>query len=64
MLVVVVLVSRQMRKVRELLENERRLRRQACPGVALSRRLVERAGERIEKLRQTMRKPQGGRGSK
>jgi len=42
-------VSRQMRKVRVLLENERHLRR-----------LVERAEERIKKLRQTMHKPQGG----
>jgi REP element-mobilizing transposase RayT len=43
-------VSRQMRKVRELLENERPLRR-----------LVERADKRMEELRQTMRKPQSGK---
>ena len=42
-------VSRQMRKVRVLLENDRRLCRQ-----------VERAEERIKKLRQTMSNPQGG----
>ena len=41
-------LSRQMRKVRELLENDQRLRRQ-----------VERAEERIEKLRKSMIKPQG-----
>jgi hypothetical protein len=40
-------VSRQMRKVRMLLENDQHLRR-----------LVERAGERIDKLRQSMNKPQ------
>ena len=46
-------LSRQMRKVRELLENDQRLRRQ-----------VERAEERIEKLRKSMIKPQKIRGSK
>jgi len=42
-------VSRQMRKVRVLLENEWRLRRR-----------VERAEERMNALRQAMSKPQGG----
>lgn len=42
-------VSRQMRKVRMLLENDRSLRR-----------LVERAEEMADKLRQSMSKPQGG----
>jgi hypothetical protein len=42
-------ISRQMRKVRVLLDSERHVRRR-----------VERAEERIEELRQTMRKPQGG----
>lgn len=46
-------VGRQMRKVRELLGHDRRLRRQ-----------VERAEERISKMRQSMRKPQRTRGPK
>jgi len=45
-------LSRQMRKVRELMEKDRRLRRQ-----------VERAEEQIEKIRQSMIKPQVIRGS-
>lgn len=40
-------IGRQMRKVRELLNKDRHLRK-----------LVERAEERIDKLRQSMSKPQ------